>query len=55
MKERPIAVCFVLATLIVLVGCGGAAKYPNYYTLHVQPPVDPPAPEGPVRPTAPRA
>ena len=46
MKERPIAVCFVLATLIVLVGCGGAAKYPNYYTLHIQPPVDPPAPEG---------
>jgi ABC-type uncharacterized transport system auxiliary subunit len=36
----------ILATLIVLVGCGGAAKYPNYYTLHIQPPVDPPAPEG---------
>jgi ABC-type uncharacterized transport system auxiliary subunit len=46
MKKRRIAVCFVLATLIILVGCGGAAKYPNYYTLHVQPPVDPPAPEG---------
>ncbi len=46
MKNRRIAVCFVLATLIILVGCGGAAKYPNYYTLHVQPPVDPPAQEG---------
>ena len=46
MKKRRMAVCFVLATLIVLVGCGGAAKYPNYYTLHVQPPVDPPAQEG---------
>ena len=46
MKKRRMAVCFVLATLIILVGCGGAAKYPNYYTLHIQPPVDPPAPEG---------
>jgi ABC-type uncharacterized transport system auxiliary subunit len=46
MKKRRMSVCFVLATLIVLVGCGGAAKYPNYYTLHVQPPVDPPAPQG---------
>ncbi len=46
MKNRRIAVCFALATLIILVGCGGAAKYPNYYTFHVQPPVDPPAQEG---------
>lgn len=46
MKKRRMSVCIVLATLIVLVGCGGAAKYPNYYTLHVQPPVDPPAAEG---------
>jgi ABC-type uncharacterized transport system auxiliary subunit len=46
MKKRRMAVCVVLATLIILVGCGGAAKYPNYYTLHIQPPVDPPAPEG---------
>jgi ABC-type uncharacterized transport system auxiliary subunit len=46
MKKRQMAVCVVLATLIILVGCGGAAKYPNYYTLHLQPPVDPPAPEG---------
>jgi len=46
MKKRRMAVCLVLATLIILAGCGGAAKYPNYYTLHIQPPVDPPAPEG---------
>ncbi len=46
MKKRRMAVCFVLATLIILVGCGGAAKYPNYYTLHIQPPVDPPAQQG---------
>jgi ABC-type uncharacterized transport system auxiliary subunit len=43
MKKRRMAVCVVLATLMTFVGCGGAAKYPNYYTLHVQPPVDPPA------------
>lgn len=29
-----------------LIGCGGAAKYPNYYTLHVPPPPDPPVGEG---------
>jgi len=29
-----------------LTGCGGAAKYPNYYTLNVPPPPDPPAAEG---------
>src|SRR6266700_6947552 len=46
MKKCRMAVCFVLATLIILVGCGGAAKYPNYYTLHIQPPVDPPAQQG---------
>ncbi len=46
MKKRRMAVCFVLATLIISVGCGGAAKYPNYYTLHMQPPVDPPAQQG---------
>ena len=46
MKKRRMAVCLVLATLIIVVGCGGAAKYPNYYTLNIQPPVDPPAQEG---------
>src|SRR6476469_1814814 len=46
MKKRRMAVCVVLANLIILGGCGGAAKYPNHYTLHIQPPVDPPAPEG---------
>jgi len=46
MKKRRMAVCVVLANLIMLGGCGGAAKYPYHYTLHIQPPVDPPAPEG---------
>jgi ABC-type uncharacterized transport system auxiliary subunit len=45
MKKHRIAVCFALAALATLMGCGGAAKYPNYYTLHVPPPPDPPAPD----------
>lgn len=46
MKKHKIAVCFAVAGLAALIGCGGAAKYPNYYTLHVAPPPDPPAQEG---------
>ena len=46
MKKHRIAICLALAALVTLMGCGGAAKYPSYYTLHVPPPPDPPAPEG---------
>jgi ABC-type uncharacterized transport system auxiliary subunit len=46
MNKHLMAVPFVLAALIILVGCGGAVKYPNYYTLHAPPPPDPPAQEG---------
>ena len=46
MKKHLIAVCFVLAALAMLLGCGGAVKYPNYYTLNIQPPTDPPVQEG---------
>ena len=46
MKKNPMAICLVLAALMILVGCGGAVKYPNYYTLHVPPPPDPPAQAG---------
>jgi len=46
MKKHLISVCFALAAVAWLTGCGGAVKYPNYYTLHVQPPIDPPAQEG---------
>jgi len=46
MKKHVILVCFALAALIALSGCGGAAKYPNYYTLNVPPPPDPPTSEG---------
>ena len=46
MKKKLVAISFVLTALIILAGCGGAAKYPNYYTLHIPPPPDPPALEG---------
>jgi ABC-type uncharacterized transport system auxiliary subunit len=46
MKNRLVAISFTLAALIALASCGGAVKYPNYYTLHVPPPPDPPVQEG---------
>lgn len=46
MKKKLIAALFAVGVLFVLAGCGGAVKYPNYYTLHVPPPPDPPAAEG---------
>lgn len=46
MNKHRMTVCFVLVALMMLTGCGGAMKYPNYYTLHLPPPVDPPPPEG---------
>jgi ABC-type uncharacterized transport system auxiliary subunit len=46
MKKKAITISFLLAGLIIFCGCGGPAKYPNYYTLHVPPPPDPPAAEG---------
>ena len=46
MKKKLIAISFVLTALITLTGCGGAVKYPHYYTLHVPSPPDPPAQKG---------
>ena len=46
MKKRITIILFAVATLMILSGCGRAVKYPNYYTLHVPPPPDPPAAEG---------
>lgn len=46
MKQHLMAVLIALAALIMLVGCGGAVKYPNYYTLHLAAPPDPPVQEG---------
>jgi ABC-type uncharacterized transport system auxiliary subunit len=45
MKKHLTGVGFALAVLMVLAGCGRPVKYPNYYTLHLPPPPDPPAPE----------
>lgn len=45
MKKKPMVISFVLTALITLTGCGGAVKYPSYYTLHVPSPPDPPARE----------
>ncbi len=36
----------MFALSLALVGCAGKTKYPNYYTLNVPPPPDPPAVEG---------
>ncbi len=44
MKKHLKAFGLALAT-VILAGCGGAVKYPNYYTLHLPPPPDPPAAE----------
>jgi ABC-type uncharacterized transport system auxiliary subunit len=46
MQKRLLAVLFMIAVSIALVGCMGKVKYPNYYTLNVPPPPDPPAQEG---------
>ena len=43
MKTKPSVICSALAALMILSGCGGAVKYPHYYTLDVPPPPDPPA------------
>jgi ABC-type uncharacterized transport system auxiliary subunit len=40
--KKLLAMCCVLKALIILCGCS-AVKYPNYYTLDVPPPPDPPA------------
>jgi ABC-type uncharacterized transport system auxiliary subunit len=34
---------FCLAALVILTGCAGKVKYPNYYTLNLPAPPDPPA------------
>jgi cholesterol transport system auxiliary component len=46
MKKHLTSILFILAVSIALVGCAGKVKYPNYYTLNVPPPPDPPVQEG---------
>jgi ABC-type uncharacterized transport system auxiliary subunit len=45
MKRNLIAIVFALVALIALLGCAGKVMYPNYYTLHLPAPPDPPATE----------
>jgi ABC-type uncharacterized transport system auxiliary subunit len=41
MKRTLKAIVFSLAALVILVGCGGKVRYPNYYTLNLPAPPDP--------------
>src|SRR4051812_15680007 len=44
MRKTVTTIVFGLATLMILVGCG-SVRYPNYYTLKLPAPPDPPASE----------
>jgi ABC-type uncharacterized transport system auxiliary subunit len=44
MKRTVTTIVFSLATIVILVGCGGV-RYPKYYTLNLPAPPDPPASE----------
>jgi ABC-type uncharacterized transport system auxiliary subunit len=45
MKRTLTTIVFSVAALVILAGCGGRARYPNYYTLNLPAPPDPPAAE----------
>jgi len=45
MKRTVTTIVFCLAALVTLTGCAGKVRYPNYYTLNLPAPPDPPAPE----------
>jgi len=45
MKRTATTIVFSLAGLVILAGCGGRVRYPNYYTLNLPAPPDPPAAE----------
>jgi ABC-type uncharacterized transport system auxiliary subunit len=42
MRKRVTWIVFSLAALMILTGCVGKARYPNYYTLDLPAPPDPP-------------
>lgn len=46
MRKNATRIVFCLAALVVLTGCG-RVRYPNYYTLNLPAPPDPPAVENP--------
>jgi ABC-type uncharacterized transport system auxiliary subunit len=45
MKRTLTRIVFSLAALMILASCGGKVRYPNYYTLNLPAPPDPPAAE----------
>jgi ABC-type uncharacterized transport system auxiliary subunit len=45
MRRTMTTIVFSLAALVILVSCGGRVRYPNYYTLNLPAPPDPPPAE----------
>jgi len=45
MKTTLTTIVLSLAALVILVSCGGKVRYPNYYTLNLPAPPDPPPSE----------
>jgi ABC-type uncharacterized transport system auxiliary subunit len=45
MRRTVTTIVFFLSALVILASCGGRVKYPNYYTLNLPAPPDPPAAE----------
>ena len=49
MRRTVTRIVFCLAALVILTGCVGRVRYPNYYTLNLPAPPDPPAAENGAR------
>lgn len=45
MRRTVTTIVFSLAAVLILTSCGGRVRYPNYYTLNLFTPPDPPASE----------
>src|SRR6202030_125780 len=45
MRRTVTTIVFSLAALVILASCGGRVRYPNYYSLNLPAPPDPPAAE----------
>jgi ABC-type uncharacterized transport system auxiliary subunit len=45
MRRTVTTIVFFLTALVILAGCGGRVRYPNYYTLNLPAPPDPPPAE----------
>jgi len=44
-RKRALTIVFSLAAVSILASCGGRVRYPNYYTLNLPAPPDPPPTE----------